>query len=414
MWLNPPVLFFGVWFLNFFVYQFDFVFQFYKVTLSPKTEWLFVVSFIVFFLGSTVVALFRNTKPVSVLAIEPSEYSYLLLLKKLTIVYFVLVVLGLVGKYTILIAHYGNPFSHLEQIRELIVSGQLVYPPILQVFSVFRYVLVLNLAVLVVFSQKKKVMIWFLVVSVIASFFTDLAVAGRGGFLNVFLFLVGGLIAASFAKGFRLHLKHYAALAGSVVVLVGIFGGVLYVRHHQKNFLPRFAGSAYLYFTGTIPAVESFVSKPFESKIPGYFTFSAPYQFADAALRLIGKGFLSPDEQKSYYAPITDKGPFNSAGHLAYYYSDFREIGIIVIPFLMAFIASWLFFSVSERPRILTIQLWAIGISFLLFTIRGTLTSGTSIWLAILIILLQRVLFHFENQVSLARRRRLEHTPHVS
>src|SRR6185369_318101 len=99
VWLNPLVIFFSVWFLNFIVYEMDRFIHLYYLNLSSKTEFLFVLSFLGFFLGSMSVALWKalpkKSKPNS--ALPGIEYSYLSFLEKVTISLFVLVLISVLG-----------------------------------------------------------------------------------------------------------------------------------------------------------------------------------------------------------------------------------------------------------------------------------------------------------------------------
>ena len=155
----------------------------------------------------------------------------------------------------------------------------------------------------------------------------------------------------------------------------------------------------YLYFTGTIPATEYFTENPWPSPFPGYFTFLGLYQGADKVAGLFGRNFLTPEDYASFYAPITT-GPFNSTGHLTYYYSDFREPGVLIIPYILGFISAYLFFWLHERPRTLAIELYGIIIAFIIITTRGTMTAGVSIWFTIIILFLQYTFFYLDRGLT--------------
>ncbi|HTE48678.1 MAG TPA: O-antigen polymerase [Candidatus Paceibacterota bacterium] len=401
VWLNPLVIFFAVWFLNFLVYELDNFFHFYYIVLSQRSEFLFVLSFVGFFLGGMSMALYkalpRNKIPSSVL--PQKEYSYLAFMERLSGSLFTLILISVLGKYLLLVLNYGNPLAHLGEIRAATVSGAFVYPKILQFFSIFRYVLILNLGALLVFSAKKKKYMILTTIAFMLSILTDVAVAGRGGILNTFLFLIGVLLTAYLAQGVKLKAKHYFGILLSVLLLFTLFGSILYFRSNETDFFRKFAVSIYLYFTGTIPAVESFVENPWPSSLPGYNTFSGLYQGANKAVGLFGLNFLSPQDYQTFYAPITHMGPFNSAGHLAYYYSDFREFGVLIFPYLLGLWSTWLFFYVYERPKILTIQMCAIATAFIFTTVSGTMTSGASIWFTIIILLAQYVFFEWVKSI---------------
>ncbi len=402
IWLNPLVIFFGVWFLNFIVYELDHFFNFYYIDLSPKTEFLFMLSFVGFFIGSMSVAIYKALpkKIIPSIILPHKDYSYLAFLEKISIFLFILVLVSVLGKYILLMLHYGNPLAHLGEIRVSNVSGDFTYPKILQLFSIFRYVLVVNLAVLCFFSSRKKYYIILTAITVILSVFTDVAVAGRGGILNTFLFLIGALLAGYLAKGIKLKAKNYFDILALIFILFSLFASILYLRGHDNNFLKKFVSNSYYYFTGTIPAVESFVQNPLESPFFGYNTFSGLYQGIDKLTGIAGVNFLSGQDYQTSYAPISHIGPFNSAGHLAYYYSDFRELGVLIMPYLLGLWSTWLFFLAYERPRILTIQMCAIATAFIFITIRGTMTAGASIWFTIFAILIQYIFFEWKGGLT--------------
>jgi len=64
--------------------------------------------------------------------------------------------------------------------------------------------------------------------------------------------------------------------------------------------------------------------------------------------------------------------------------------GIIILPYILGFTSMHLFFKALHKKRILDIELAALLMATVVFTVRGIYTNGPFFWFAIVVILFQQ------------------------
>ena len=157
---------------------------------------------------------------------------------------------------------------------------------------------------------------------------------------------------------------------------------------------------SFLYIVGPLPSYSYFSTHPWYENYWGMWTFSGVYQFANILTGLWGHPIF-PQLSSSlitYYAPITQAGPFNCTNYLTYVFSDFGSIGLIIVPLLFGFISNYFFFRALTYKRMTDIQLSALMLLGLILSVRGIITSGIFFWVLILLILFQAKILKMINQ----------------
>jgi len=387
---HPSTVFLGIWLANFSFYALEGRFDMFHYELTPYAQWLFIASFITFFLGMLIVPMAPpGTKNKKSMAISDGQISFLYRTAKYLLVFYAFAV-GF--KYVILVAKYGNPFASLSQVRYDAWNKIIIYPEYLYLLTLPAYLMVLNLGILLALKKSKKVIL--LVAAALAlAFLNDCTIGMRGGMTNFSLLLACSYFMTYVSLGKKVTLKHVAELSLLAVGLLLVLTAMLYMRTDKSvSFGSRFVKDTYLYFVGTIPACGYFFEHPWGSSAPAIWTFGGIYKAADVLLGAAGIPY-SPTGLETHYAAITRVGPFNCSSHLTYYYSDFGEIGVIIVPYLLGFISSYLFLKALYYKRILHIQLASLLLATLIFSVRGIYTNGVFFWVVVILVVAQHLFF---------------------
>lgn len=397
IFINPLVIFFAIWFFVFSLYQLNTIFNYFYFKLTEKAQILFILSFISFFIGSLSVAVYQHIKKSEKIQTIRIQDFHLKSIYKITKILFFFFAIGIALKVFLLLQRYKNPIENLGVVRGEFISGLLKYPQILYFFSFLGYLIIVNLGILLVFSKKRKIILFFIFLTLVTAFLNDLTVASRGFTFNFFLLLITTIFATFVVKGKVLKLRHYLFGIISFVLIIIFLTTIVYLRGDKSvGFLKLIGEYNYLYLVGTIPATSFFIENPFFSNLPLFHTFGGIYKFFDGITGLFGFNFLGSDDLRTFYANITELGPFNSATSLAYYYFDLKEVGVIIFSYLLGFISSFLFFKVVYNKRIIDIQLYAFILSFIIYSIENVLTNGAAFWILLFFIFSQ----HFILQQS--------------
>lgn len=392
---NPLIAFFSIWFLSFSLYELDDHFRLFYVRLSPKAELLFILSFVCFFFGALSFSLFRASRVEGTReAKTPQPVFSISSVFTITWIALALFLFGVGYKYFLLMRQFGNPFAALGAIRMASVSGELSFPFFVDILTILGYFVVANLGVLLIYDSRKKTIASLILVSLVAAYLKDTTVAGRGATLINGLVLLCTAFSAAIAKGVRLRWKHYlAGLGAAVGVLLGITTILFFRGGNSLTFWEGVSKHNYLYVVGPIPAFSVFLDEPWPSRLPGLQTMRGVYGLADMVGR---QAFSTPifgkEDVQTSYARVTKEGPFNSSGHLTYYHSDFGDLGVVVICFLLGLLGSYFFYRALHFRRPLDMQLFAWIMVYLIFSIRGVLTAAPYFWITLLLMIVQQEL----------------------
>jgi hypothetical protein len=145
---------------------------------------------------------------------------------------------------------------------------------------------------------------------------------------------------------------------------------------------------------GNIPSTDRMFDNPASSIYPGENTFMDIYKFLDTIMRAVFGTSLFPNgywvlkviEHQSY---LPGYGIFNTASHLAYYYSDFGEAGVIMLSFLLGLFASYTYKRAVLFKKLYDVQIAAMFMTAIVYSIRGVLYGGVNFWLTFFLIMFQ-------------------------
>lgn len=399
---NPLVAFCGVWFLDLALFEMDRLFRLFYVPLSSYAAALLLLSFALVFVGSALGMLSVRNVGLDNVFDGGQTLRNLIVLTYLCVG---IAVLATLWRYHVAVVNYGSLFRHLASVRRDAFSGALTYPLMSRALSLFGYIAVLNLGVLLA-TKWTPGLLALSVLVVFADFINDATVGMRGSTFNAILLLATTVLISLTVKRGRIDLRHL--LAAGITVLAGLclITIILYLRSGRFVGLPSFRDRLlkdnYIYLVGTIPSLSVFLSTPWPTVVGGQYTFLPLL----AALDWISRHALGiatiPAAVGTYYAPIT-KGPFNSSSYLAYFYSDFRLPGVIVLSFLMGYASSYAFMRAMRSKRLLDIQIASLLTFSMIFTVRGIETNATAFWVILALLVAQ----HFTLKVRW-RERRLE------
>jgi len=399
-YFNPAVVFFALWFFVLLLYELDSYIGFFYVRLSPYAEILFIESFLFFLIGSLTIALPLRTNYHR--NFQPSQESYQLnVLYKITKFLFLIFLVTIFYKYLLLFQKYGNPFTNLMLIRAE-SCGEFSFSVLLRFLSLSGYLVILNLGILVVFCPNKKT-IFLTLLTLILSFLNAASIGGRGSAFIVGLFLIATVLTAAIIKYRRIKLKFLFVGIAAIISCLLLLTIIVYLRSDKSiSLVSRFVTDSYLYIVGAIPATSFFLDYPWSSRLIGYNIIAGIYQLVNlASNNLFQINFLTPQDLQTFYAQITTIGPFNTASYITYYYSDFGEMGVIILSYLSGIITTFLFFRAIYYRRIIDIQLSAIAMVYILISPRGVLTNGMNFWVILAALLIQHhILSRYQRRLT--------------
>lgn len=121
----------------------------------------------------------------------------------------------------------------------------------------------------------------------------------------------------------------------------------------------------YLYATGNIPALGGLIEDPIRPETNGELTFSSVFKLLHG-LGLWGQ----PEEMVGAFYPIPFE-TFNNFSWLNVFYSDFGLVGILLLPFLFAYITSVVVTRAVRRRTLLSIWTGSILLYCVSYTFDG-------------------------------------------
>lgn len=394
---NPLVVFFSVWLLMFIGYELDRYFGYFAVRITPHAEVLYLLAFLSFFIGGVLILLGRFNRPLPLsrmTRMNPLTEIQMDLLYKWTKIVVLVLFCAVAIKYALLVQKgYMNPFSMLYEIRRDFVSGVLTFPAYFGLITVLGNVAIVNLAILLASPSRFRWAIVMLVIVFVCAFANDATTADKGSLKQVVL-LVAAVTISGAVFGNQLRLKQ---LIGYGVVSVAFFGllsviTLLRIRG-PTSLLDVTVRHLYGDIIGNAVAFSEVVKHPFPSPLPGWNIFNGCYMFLNSlvtsALGFPMFNINSADLKASYYVDIVNVGVYNTSSDLAYYYSDFGILGVVIFPFMIG-VASMLLFVKSIRSRnIQYVQLLALVLVALVFSVRGVYFGAAGFWITIAVIIFQ-------------------------
>lgn len=431
--LTPAVLYFAIWLGMFLLYDFDnntigLFSPSHSYDVSPFATRLFAESFVFFFVGvfivdtmmSPVGRLVERRQIVGISRELPSQEDTLFRLTKL---FAVLFVLGVIIKYAILVQQYGvNPLEILDEIRRAKAMNldQRSFPFVLGFQSIAANMLFLNLGVLLATSKKRSVKYLVLFMLVFA-YLDDTTGADKGSIKLALELLFTWFITAATLENQRLPLKFYTKIGGVFVLFFLLLSSITFLRtlpvmssnlviggtfslSNEGEVLSFvLGGHVYNNLLGNIPSTAWMFDNPALSIYPGDNTFVDVYRILDSILNSIfGHGLFSDADRLQkiigYQANLGEYGIFNTVSHLGYYYSDFGELGVIVFSLLLGLFSSYFYERARQYKHVPSIQIAAMLMATIVYTVRSVLYAGANFWLTLPLIVIQARLLSRTNR----------------
>jgi len=165
-----------------------------------------------------------------------------------------------------------------------------------------------------------------------------------------------------------------------------IYGAITNQPSYSSEVLPQTFTSPYLYLTGSFPAFSIFVEKA-SSYSYGTFTFYPILKFLK--LTIFPKLIIPPAEIPYVEIPYS----FNTYTYLREFYLDFGPIGIIVFPFFIGLLSTYLAIKMYLRPSFSLILINSLIAMLLMLSVISNQFVKPKMWFfAVLIIIIGRVI----------------------
>jgi oligosaccharide repeat unit polymerase len=392
MLFNPFTGFYTVWAIALLLYELNGVLGVFYVSLSDSASVLLVLFFVCYFLGGLAILLLKGS---TVRRAECIGHRALDTIWKTCLYLLPLFCLAVLWKYRIVTAVFESPFEQMAELREAANVSEISFPLASRLLTLFGYVMILNLGILTVYRPGIKAFALVVVVMGL-SFVSDSMVGGRGATFNTVLIFVCTVMLSIGSRFRTIGYKHVFLGAGVLLAGIALITVILFLRSDgTMTFLERLVLDTYVYIAGTLPALSVFVDEPWPGTLPLQWTVAGIYQLADSVVRGIGgAGFLGEEDTfRTYYAPITVLGPFNSSVAVIYFYSDLREVGVIILAALLGLLGTHAYMKAIKRGRIIDIQFGALMTAMSLFTVKGMMTNGMMFWVTLSLVWIQQAFF---------------------
>jgi len=304
--------------------------------------------------------------------------------------------LMLAYKYCLLISRFGNPFTQLKTIRQMIIDGKFSFPFFLSLMTLAANIAVLNLGAVFALKNTRRLKTALLIlIMFVLLILNDLSTGSRTCPRYVIMLLAAIFLGyTSLGKSIRWKHVVYAAVCCAVLMLA--LGAVVYLRTAGDVELVEgiLISSIYTNIAGNIPAFAYFIDHKWTPILPGYYTFRGIYVKADTVWQMLtGKSFLPAIAYDHYnpdlYANVGQGLLFNTTNDLTSIYMDFGNTGIPIYSYLVGFTAAVLFIKVKIYRRVLDIQLCTMIITAIVMNTRGSYFMAAGFWITLLLIILQ-------------------------
>lgn len=410
-WFNPLSTYSLIWMVVISLYELRLMAY---VNLSFNTWTIITSSFLFFFLGILTVFVSRETlgKKNNLNSFAEKEILEIKLLADdgIVIKYALLITsfLGLLGAlqhWYVLIQKFGsvtNVLLYANLIYSMRVEGEI--EGIIPYLYVFGYVAVFFSGIYTA-HKNKFTFLSFLPLIVVS--LKEIASIGRAGllfslieFFTVFFFFRNLILLPN--KSQKKKSRRNFVIAGILLLVIFIGSATLVrsVRGSIENFtqssaqLNKLKGnviitpSIYLYFSAHIGVLSKYYEYQNERTFWGENTFLPVYNFLSKFGLVEHPSFY----QKGYFVPMWT----NTGTYLRELHSDFGDIGFIIGPYLLGFMAAFFWINFYERRNIIYFVLLVyiniiIGFSFVAMITRLAIWPLSLIILLILLPVLERI-----------------------
>lgn len=200
--------------------------------------------------------------------------------------------------------------------------------------------------------------------------------------------LIAGVLifsAYSFAPGGRPREKRsrkgrwvlVASIAVVLAMLIGATEGIRALRNNNEGFyyasptlrqfkkVPFLAPSIYVYTSGTVAVLNKFLQ--YEAVGKGEKMYFGANTFAPI-YRVVSKIFGGGDYVSTYQTFYTVPIDLNTGTYLRELYSDFGEVGALIVPYFLAFLVTVLWVDNRRKPRLWKVVVLAHLFVYIVFS----------------------------------------------
>lgn len=380
---TPSTLFIGSWLLVLILFQLDpILFSEFTYIIPDTIHSYRLVSLFSFLVGTSLVWLnFPIIKEQSI-ELEGIEIQKIEAFFKILMVGFSI---GTIIRIYIIIKTYGLSIAiALPSIRSDFVSGDLKFPLISSLGTLFANLLALNLGYL--FGLGRSVGKW-IIAFVMLSVINDSTMGDKAG-LRLILILV---ISAYYTRKFVLKSNFIGVWKYVVAIFfaLGFYSVITFfrVKEQSASIMDVTFGHFYVNIVGNIASSSYFIEHPWPNDYFGAYSFSDFYN-------LFGLNFsqshVAIEESSFFNANITTSGGiYNTTDYLAFLYADFGINGIILISFILGCVTSYLFLLAKCKSSLNNIFFLSYFTGALLICVRGFYFGAPGFWITLLLIPLQ-------------------------
>ncbi|MCL4538408.1 MAG: oligosaccharide repeat unit polymerase [Bacteroidetes bacterium] len=364
-WFNPVSVYSGIWGVMLGMHELKLL----KYTDMHTYTWLLIFASWGMFLFGGYTALHSQGKKDQQ---SPSEVAVdERLLAKWILILCAIGTIGVVQHWMVLIRNFGS-------ISSAIVLGSIVYSARIhgELPGMMPYVADTILAAVslagVYFAKRRKVGLVVIIPMVLASV-ESMAWMGRAKIIisGILIFSAFSFTTLSGTRAKYTKKGKWSIIISSVVVvlIVAIASeGILSMRKSTEKFygasqtlnklhgVPFLTPSIYVYLSGQVAVLDKFLQYEMdgtgEKLVFGENTFAPVFRVVS---KLLGGGDYVSAYQRFYMVPVA----LNTGTYLRELYVDFGELGPLIFPYILGFVASLLYIEIKRRPKLWKIVLLA-------------------------------------------------------
>jgi oligosaccharide repeat unit polymerase len=356
-WINHLTLYSSIWTLVLWLYSLRLV-AYYPIITEA---WIMIFSaWFMLYIGTGCVLLInainknKTIERLQITGLKNENEDMLLYIKYLKIAIIILSAVSFVGiiiQWLILIKHFGS-------IAGILVQGGKVYqlrvrdPSTTKIpYITSLYLVAINFAGIYAAMRRKFTIVIF--IPFILAIIQSIGAMGRAGLLfSAVLFLSSYLI---FSK--TIAVKNHRKLSfKSIIITLAILAMLAITADYIKTLrfseiwprkyfgsksfsklqkLPFFTPSVYIYLSANPVVFSEYLKSGGENTYLGWYTFAPIYHL----LAKVGLVKITSYYQKFYLTPV----PSNTGTYLRELHADFKEVGVLLYPFLLGILCTYLY-----------------------------------------------------------------------
>jgi len=410
-WFNHLTIYSLIFGGSLFLYELKFL-PYYD--LNSYTWFIIIVSFIAFLMGIMTIISARNLSKENPLQIDKSVVAPKIFSDDGKILKYIIIALSVISMYSaiefwmILIKQFGS-------IPGVLLNGEVIYrmnvlgeikgnTPYLHLFG---FVAIFLSGIYTAYRRKFTILTFIPVLSIVLR---EIAGAGRAGMLfalTMFAFsflLYKNLLDTDIHN--RYAFKKSSAVIGIIILIIVFVGGATLVKFTRftNEASPTYSGaskelrsnkgsiiispSMYLYLSSDVGVLSKYLSSDGENTGFGQNTFLTVYNFL-GKFNVIEK---QSEYQKGYYIPMWT----NTGTYLRELHADFGVSGVLIGPYLLGLLLTWLWFKFLERKNLIVFAILVnlniiVALSFFVMATRILYWSTSLVLILICIPLLEKL-----------------------